>query len=79
MKTSSYLGMSEIVVKSAGGFPFFLGFQLYYVSQPSYARSVSDGQGIVLDARSCPALCSPVDCSLPASSVHGILQARILE
>ena len=24
-------------------------------------------------------LCNPVDCSLPVSSVHGILQARILE
>ena len=28
---------------------------------------------------SCPTLCSPMDCSLPGSSVHGILQARILE
>ena len=27
----------------------------------------------------CPALCGPVDCSLPGSSVHGILQARTLE
>ena len=27
----------------------------------------------------CPTLCDPMDCSLPASSVHGILQARILE
>ena len=27
----------------------------------------------------CPTLCNPVDCSLPGSSVHGILQARILE
>ena len=27
----------------------------------------------------CPAVCDPVDCSLPGSSVHGILQARILE
>ena len=27
----------------------------------------------------CPALCSPMDCSLPGFSVHGILQARILE
>ena len=26
-----------------------------------------------------PTLCDPVDCSLPGSSVHGILQARILE
>ena len=24
-------------------------------------------------------LCDPLDCSLPGSSVHGILQARILE
>ena len=27
----------------------------------------------------CPTLCDPVDWSLPASSVHGVLQARILE
>ena len=30
-------------------------------------------------ARSCPALCSPMDCNLPGSSVHGIPQARVLE
>ena len=29
--------------------------------------------------QSCPALCDPMDCSLPGSSVHGILQAGILE
>ena len=29
--------------------------------------------------QSCPTLCDPMDCSLPDSSVHGILQARILE
>ena len=29
--------------------------------------------------RSCPTPCDPMDCSLPGSSVHGILQARILE
>ena len=33
----------------------------------------------VVDAQSCPALCDPMDCSPPGSSVHGILQARILE
>ena len=32
-----------------------------------------------LVAQLCPALCNPMDCSLPGSSVHGILQARILE
>ena len=26
----------------------------------------------------CLTLCDPMDCSLPGSSVHGILQARIL-
>ena len=28
--------------------------------------------------QSCPTLCDPMDWSLPGSSVHGILQARIL-
>ena len=30
-------------------------------------------------AQLCPTLCNPVDCSLPGSSFHGILQARVLE
>ena len=29
--------------------------------------------------QSCPTLCNPMDCSLPGSCVHGILQARIQE
>ena len=29
--------------------------------------------------QSCPTLCDPIDCSPPGASVHGILQARILE
>ena len=29
--------------------------------------------------QSCPTLCNPMDCSLPGSFVHGILQARTLE
>ena len=29
--------------------------------------------------QSCLTLCDPMDCSLPGSSVHGILQATILE
>ena len=31
------------------------------------------------DTQSCLTLCDPLDCSPPGSSVHGILQARILE
>ena len=41
-------------------------------------RKSSDcGSGLV--TKSCPALCDPVDCSLPGSSVHGIILAKILE
>ena len=35
----------------------------------------SDSEG----AQSCPTLSDPMDCSLPCSSIHGILQARVLE
>ena len=28
--------------------------------------------------QSCAPLCNPMDCSLPGSSVHGILQARMI-
>ena len=30
-------------------------------------------------SQSCPTLCDPMDYSLPGSSIHGILQARLLE
>ena len=33
----------------------------------------------MLYAQLCPTFCKPMDCSLPGSSVHGILLARILE
>ena len=42
-------------------------------------RDGDDGGGGGLVAKSCPTLWHPMDCSLTGSSVHGILQARILE
>ena len=39
--------------------------------------AVSESESEV--AQSCPTLCDPLDCSLPGSSTHGILQAGILE
>ena len=42
-------------------------------------RSISTYLMMVKVTRPCPTLCDPTDCSLPPSSVHGILQARILE
>ena len=41
----------------------------------SIAKSESESEV----AQSCLTLCNPMDCSLPGSSLHGILQARILE
>ena len=35
--------------------------------------------GLCSVTQSCPTLCDPMDCYLPGSSVHGILQARILQ
>ena len=34
---------------------------------------------LCLVAQLCPTLCDPMDCGPPGSSVHGILQARLLE
>ena len=43
---------------------------------PAYLTSV---KGEVKVVQSCLTLCDPVDCSLPGSSVHRILQAIMLE
>ena len=40
---------------------------------------ICDFDVCVLVTQSCPTLCDPMDCSPQRSSVHGILQARILE
>ena len=51
------------------------GFFLQGVNQTFSIDSESEREV----AQSCPTLWDPVDCSPPGSSVHGILQARILE
>ena len=43
-----------------------------------FVTTQMDLEGMLV-AQLCSALCDPMDCSLPGSSVHGILQARILE
>ena len=37
-----------------------------------------EGRACVKSLQSCPTLCNPMGCSLPGSSVHVILRARIL-
>ena len=48
-----------------------------YHLTPVRITIIKQGEGEV--AQSCPTLCDPVDCNLLGFSVHGILQARILE
>ena len=43
------------------------------------SRFQSDAAAAAKSLQSCPTLCDPMDCSLPGLSVHGILQARVLE
>ena len=44
---------------------------------PYMLKSKNESESEVV--QSCPTLCDPMDCSPPGSSVHGILQVRILE
>ena len=55
----------------------YLGFQAHSSRRFLLTtKAVTGLEGLV--APSCPTLCDLMDCSPPGSSVHGILQARIL-
>ena len=57
-------------------------FQLGYnglLQENTCGRENSNSLCKVLVTQSCLTLCDPMNSSLPGSSVHGILQARILE
>ena len=45
----------------------------------AYSPIIKTGLTACVLTQSCTTLCDPLDCSPPGSSVHGILQARILE
>ena len=42
-------------------------------------RSVKESESESEVTQSCPTFCDPMDYSLPGFSIHGILQARVLE
>ena len=50
-----------------------------YTAHTAVHRSSGRMHQFSLITHSCLTLCDPMDCSLPGSSVYGILQARILE
>ena len=59
------------------GLPWFLLLD-HKVLCCQLSSPLSSCKGAVV-AHSCLTLCDPIDCSLPGSSVHCILQARTLE
>ena len=66
------------------GLCFFIQVWLIYNGVPISAARQSDSVLHIYEwvsevAQLSPTLCDPVDCSLPGFSVHGILQAWILE
>ena len=56
-----------------------LHLQILLVLALSYCKILCLYSLCSLVTQSCPTLCDPMDCRLPGSSFHGILQARVLE
>ena len=56
-----------------------MNFSLCVYYDLKYQEIIYNQMKVLKVAKSCLTLCDPMDCSLPSSSVHGILQARILE
>ena len=50
-----------------------------YTKPPGREDFLDSREETAKSLQSCQTLCNPMDCSLPASSIHGILKARILE
>ena len=60
-------------------FHFFTGWQIHSLNRMCVCVCVCARARTCLVVQLCPTLCDPLDCSLPDSFVHGILQARTLE
>ena len=58
---------------------FLVGVALFSISRNGVKVSHLSKRSEVLFGQWYPTLCYPMDCSLPGSSLHGILQDRTLE
>ena len=56
-------------------------FSFYFIKKSNISVIIkgSESKSESEVAQSCPTLFDPVDCSPPGCSVHGIVQARVLE
>ena len=59
--------------------PTWMDLEIVILSEVSQRQISYDITYMSEVAQSCLTLCNPFDCSLPGSSLHGALQARILE
>ena len=59
--------------------PITINYPVHTKSTLTMSSAHTHKKGKMVVTQSCLTLCDPMDCSPPGSSVHGILQARILE
>ena len=69
--------MTTVVIRKSN--PLFLKALLWKYGMISFHTSRMNACKRAKSLQSCLTLCDPMDCSPPSSSIHGILQARILE
>ena len=84
LKCMSDLGKSKAELETLSKYfsPSFVSTYvfIYHLSTPVHVYPyIHVGTSFLLVTQSCPTLCNLMDCNPPGSSVHGILQARILE
>ena len=60
-------------------FPVYCGILFLFLRQYFFLFYILDFLQFCSVTQSYPTVCDPMDCSPPGSSVHGILQARVLE
>ena len=82
------LGWEDALEKGLATHSIILAWRIPWTEEPSGLQSMGSQEldmaeqlsiAQLLLSQSCPTLCNPMGCSLPGSSVHGILQARIME
>ena len=75
----SFLGMAPLVPGPSFHHPCLDCHSTSQVTRTSRPHSSTSSRNVSQEAQVCPTPCDPMDCSPPGLSVHGILQARILE
>ena len=79
LNINRFLAFTEIVqywIQPSALFSEYYNW-VHIISVIEEAQWSNSSVTLVLVTQSCPALCNPMDCTPPGSTVHGIFQARI--